>query len=48
MAAPSYCDTEAEDYTPPTGTNADVCAAFAFTDQTNAGLDVFYLLFAAA
>ena len=30
-----------------TSTEAGVCASFAYTDQTNAGLDVFYLLFAA-
>ena len=34
--------------TDPTSDAAGVCAAFAYTDQTNAGLDVFYLLFAAA
>jgi ammonium transporter, Amt family len=30
-----------------TSVEAGVCTSFAYTDQTNAGLDVFYLLFAA-
>lgn len=38
----TYCEAPADE------TAEGICAAFAFTEQTNAGLDVFYLLFAAA
>lgn len=37
-----------ESVTDPASAEAGVCAAFAYTDETNSGLDVFYLLFAAA
>lgn len=46
VEAPAYCEDATlldED-----SNQAGICAAFAYTDQTNAGLDVFYLLFAAA
>mmetsp|Transcript_44900 Transcript_44900/g.94226 ORF Transcript_44900/g.94226 Transcript_44900/m.94226 type:complete len:504 (-) Transcript_44900:199-1710(-) len=42
--AEAFCANEYEGES----TEAGVCAAFAYTDETNAGLDVFYLLFAAA
>lgn len=45
MSAPDYCeDTSALD---PASAEAGVCASFAFTGETNAGLDVFFLIFSA-
>jgi Amt family ammonium transporter len=38
----AFCDSTVAD-----SVEAGVCASFAYTDETNAGLDVFYLLFAA-
>jgi len=48
VEAPGFC-AEGADNAPAEGsTEALICSAFAYTDQTNGGLDVFYLLFAAA
>mmetsp|Transcript_8249 Transcript_8249/g.18487 ORF Transcript_8249/g.18487 Transcript_8249/m.18487 type:complete len:509 (+) Transcript_8249:189-1715(+) len=43
----AFCDTETQTYASDS-VEAGICASFAYTDQTNSGLNVFYLLFAAA